>query len=280
MIDLLPILLACIGLGLLAGLLSGLLGVGGGFTTVPALNFLLPFAAVPSQHLMHVAIATSLSMMIANTVTAAWWRWRAGHLDLSLTGLLAIPVALGAVAGAVFADSLADWVLRWGFIGFVALVLIRSLYRRIRPKPQTQAPPPDAAADLPAAPIWFPYFFVTGITGAMAGGGAATLALPFLVARRYAIGQAAGQAAALSAIIGVAAAFTYAGVGGDAADLPPWTLGYLYLPALAGLIIGGQLGVPRGVALARRLSEAQQRAVFFAFLSVVLTAMVAKAVSS
>ncbi|GAB5470601.1 MAG: sulfite exporter TauE/SafE family protein [Rhodospirillales bacterium] len=271
------ILLGCLAAGLLSGSFAGLLGIGGGFTTVPVLNYLLPLAAVPDRHVMHVALATSLAVMIANTATAAWWRWRAGNLNPVLTATLAAPVALGALAGALFADGLADWVLRLGFIGFVAIVLLRALYLLARRKTRKpKAVTASSEASLPTIAFWAPYFWMTGVTGAMAGGGAATFTLPFLVARRYGMAQAAGQAAALSAVIGLVAAGTFALVGTAGGDLPPYSLGYLYLPAMAGLMVGGQIGVPRGVKLAQRLSDRQLRGLFLGFLGVVLLAMLGK----
>jgi len=273
--ELVLIIASCIAAGAVAGYFAGMIGIGGGFTTVPVLNYLLPIAAVPSASIMHVALATSLALMVVNTASAAWHRWRARSLTPSLLARLAGPVAAGAILGVVFADGLPDWVLRAGFIAFIAIAIYRGL-RRLR---RHTAPPPTVRPTegrLPRAWIWAPYFVLVGTVGAMAGGGAATLTVPFCVARRYSMQEAAGQAAALSAVIGLAGAASFALIADPPAAMPPFSLGYLYLPALAGLLAGGQVGVRRGVTDARRLSDRRLRQIFLGLLSVVLLAMSAK----
>ncbi len=217
--QLLLFLAVCVLAGALAGVLAGLIGIGGGFTTVPILNYLLPLAAVPERHVMHVAVATSLALMIVNTASAAWFRWRSGSLSPPLLASLALPVALGAVLGVLFADGLPDWVLRAGFTAFVAIALFRGVQSIWRPKrkPTPRAP---GQGSLPSPVVWAPYFMVTGMTGAMAGGGAATLTVPFMMLRRYSMQEAAGQSAALSATIGLAGAISFALLGQGPEAMP------------------------------------------------------------
>ncbi len=186
-------------------------------------------------------------------------------------GLLAGPVMLSALAGA-----LEDWILRLGFIVFISIVLLRGLKALLRPKPKT-APRARGNGTLPSPGRWAPYFFATGVVGAMAGGGAATFTLPFMAANRFSMQEATAQAAALNAAIGLVGASAYAVTGSSVAAMPPYSIGFLYLPALAGLIVGGQLGVPRGVKLAKGLTESGLRAIFLDFLTVVLLSMLAKA---
>lgn len=272
--ELLPIVGACVLAGALAGFFAGLIGVGGGFTTVPILNYLLPLAAVPDDEVMHAALATSLALMVVNTASAAWHRWRARSLSPPLFARLAVPVGCGAVLGVLFAGGLPDWVLRAGFAGFVGFAILRGLQRLRRPAPGPRGG--DREGSLPAAWVWVPYFVLTGVVGAMAGGGAATLTVPFVTARHYSMQEAAGQAAGLSAIIGLAGATTFVFLGAGPEGMPPWSLGYLYLPALVGLLAGGQLGVRRGVACAQRLSDRLLRTIFIGLLAAVLAAMLAK----
>jgi len=114
------VVLLCLLAGAIAGVFAGMLGLGGGLTTVPILNFVLPLAGVPEQRLMHAALAGSLVLMIVNTANAAYARWRHGHLDLRLFLRLAWPVFLGATIGVALADMTPDAILRFAFIGFIA----------------------------------------------------------------------------------------------------------------------------------------------------------------
>ena len=68
----LTILLIYLGLGVVVGILAGLLGVGGGLVIVPMVVFTLTWQGVPSQHLMHLALGTSLASIIFTSVSSFW----------------------------------------------------------------------------------------------------------------------------------------------------------------------------------------------------------------
>ena len=243
------IIAICVLAGAFAGMLSGLLGLGGGLTTVPILSFILPFAGVPQSRAMHVALATSLALMIANTSAAALTRYRHGDLDLRLFLRLATPVAMGAFLGVALANQVADLALRLFFIAFVLFAMartLRHLHRDTHGPDGSRAPGdrPRAIAGLPRGRVMVPYALVTGAVGALAGGGAATLMVPFLGQAGYSMQVAAAQSAGLSAVIGLFGAATYAVAGTAIADMPAGSLGYVFLPALAGLLLGGVVGVP------------------------------------
>ena len=121
--------------GLATGVVSGLFGVGGGLTVVPALVLALPYEGVAERYVMHLAIGTSLAVMVfANAVTTAW-RHRRGDLDWSVFRPLALLVALGGAIGAVIGDALDGTVLRWLFVGFIAFTIARDVWRHwLRPR--------------------------------------------------------------------------------------------------------------------------------------------------
>lgn len=272
------IIAICILAGAFAGILSGLLGLGGGLTTVPILSFILPFAGVPQSRAMHVALATSLALMIANTSTAALARYRQGDLDLRLFLRLATPVAVGAFLGVALANQVADLALRLFFIAFVLFAMARTLRHLHRDANRPEASREGGAQSsapptLPRDLVMVPYALVTGAVGALAGGGAATLMVPFLGQAGYSMQVAAAQSAGLSATIGLFGAVTYAVAGTTVADMPAGSLGYVYLPALAGLLLGGVVGVPLGVRIAKGTSDRVLRQGFLGFLAIVLVTM-------
>ena len=116
--------------GLAAGLVSGLFGLGGGLTIVPALAFALPLEGVNQKYVMHLAVGTSLVVMVVTALYTTVLRHRHGDLDWALFRRLAPRVVLGAVLGAICGDLLPGVALRVFFIAFVSTTTARALQRR------------------------------------------------------------------------------------------------------------------------------------------------------
>jgi len=263
--------------GVATGVVSGLFGVGGGLTVVPALVLALPYEDVPTRHIMHMAIGTSLAVMVFTAAVTTVWRHRRGDLDWPLLWRLAALVALGGAIGATIGDALPGSALRWMFVGFVALTIAREVWRHWLRPAKTSAPGRSASATTTAKRLSFTLHGVAaGVVGALLGVGAAVIVTPFLTRRGYSIQGASGLSATLSAIIGLAAGLGYILGGLNEVGLPQASLGYLYLPAFLGVAIGALAGSPLGVGLSHRLPDSAQRTLFILYLCVVLAVMVAR----
>jgi uncharacterized membrane protein YfcA len=107
-------------IGLAAGFLAGLLGVGGGVLMVPAMVLLLGFD-------QHVAQGTSLLVIIPAALTGSYTHYRNGRLVLRDAAFLAAGGVIGAVVGSVFALSMEDQLLRRLFAGFLLISGVRIL---------------------------------------------------------------------------------------------------------------------------------------------------------
>jgi uncharacterized membrane protein YfcA len=92
--------------------------------------------------------------------------------------------------------------------------------------------------------------------------GAATLTVPLLTWCSVSMRNAIGSASALAFPIAIAGTATYVASGLNAADLPPFTFGYVHLPALAGVAIASVIAAPAGAATSHRLPIAMLRKVF------------------
>jgi len=263
--------------GVATGLVSGLFGVGGGLTVVPALVLALPYEDVSARHVMHMAIGTSLAVMVFTAAVTTAWRHRRGDLDWPMLGRLAGLVALGGALGAGIGDALPGAILRWIFIGFVALTVVREIWRHwLRPAKES-APERSTPATTTAKRLSLTMHGVAaGVVGALLGVGAAVIVIPFLTRRGYSIQAASGAAAGLSAVIGLAAGLGYILGGLNETSLPRLTLGYLYLPAFLGVAVGALAGSPLGVGLSHRLSDGLQTALFVVYLCIVLAVMIVR----
>ncbi len=264
--------------GVIAGLVAGMFGLGGGLTIVPALAVALPLQGVAQMHVMHLAIGTSLAVMFFSAFYTTFLRSRHGDLDWLLLRRMVLPVALGTAVGAWAGGRLPGPALRVFFVGFVAYMIVFALRRHFSVTRAAESPAVDATgAVMPSRTSRLVAGFTTGLTGALLGAGAAIITVPYLRAAGYRIQSASGIAAALSAVIGIGAGAGYLLGGLGATGLPAAAIGYLYVPAFAGMTIGALLGSPLGIRISHRVPDTIQFWLFLAYLGVVLTAMIVRA---
>ena len=260
--------------GVVAGLVSGLFGLGGGLTIVPALTVALPLQGVGPEHVMHLAIGTSLAVMFFTALYTTVLRNRHGDLNWPLFWHLLPAVAFGTAVGAFAGGFLPGPILRVSFVGFVAYMLIRALHRHYRkPRNLGASDRSDSVPVMPSRVSRLVSGVTTGLTGALLGAGAAVITVPYLQAAGYRIQTASATAAALSAVIGIGAGAGYALGGLGVTALPAGAFGYLYLPAFAGMTAGALVGSPLGVRISHRMKEPTQFRLFLAYLTVVLISM-------
>jgi uncharacterized membrane protein YfcA len=251
-------LVAMLAVGALAGFLAGLLGIGGGIIIVAALVLLLPGVGVPREAVMHVALATSLTSIIATSISSSFAHWRRGSVIRPSLVRLAPGMLLGGWFGALVADQLdGDW-LRFGVAGF-CLIMAWQLARKPAPS-DTGAGVEPAGADL------MPWGVGIGVVSALVGIGGGSLTVPLLIAKGARAVRAVGTSAACGLAIAVASAAGFAWYGRDVDGMPAWSVGYVYLPAALAIAATSVLAAPYGVAAAHRIGGAWLKRVFAMFL--------------
>ncbi len=109
-------------LGLVAGVLSGLIGIGGGIIIVPALVLLFGLS-------QHQAQGTTLALLVPPIgILAAWTYYRQGNVNISIAVFIALGFIVGSILGARFAGALSDVVLKKIFGISLMLVAIRMIF--------------------------------------------------------------------------------------------------------------------------------------------------------
>lgn len=258
-----PIYLA---LGAVAGLLAGLLGIGGGLVLVAALAWLLPWQGVPPEAAMHAALASSLASIVLTAAASARAHHRRGSVLWPTVAWLAPGMMLGSWLGSRLAIALSGDVLRWGVAGYCVVVALELL----RPRPAT-------AAHATEAPRGVGYSLAgvgIGAVSAIVGIGGGSLTVPLLIWRGVAPVRAVGTSSACGVFIGLASAAGYA-MQAPAGALPlPGAVGYVYLPAAIGVALTSILAAPYGTRLAHALSADALRRVFAGFLLLVAAGFV------
>lgn len=249
-----------LGVGAAAGLLAGLLGVGGGLIIVAALAWLLPLRGFPADHVMHVALATSLASIVLTSLSSTRAHGKRGSVLWPSVAALAPGMVIGGLAGAQLASHMPSDVLRYVVAAYCLVAAAQLRYGQVRAGHA-------ASESAPAGPLLFGAGIAIGIFAAIVGIGGGSMTVPLLVWLGVVPVRAVGTSAACGFAIAVASAagFVYGGHSLGAA-LPAGSLGFVYLPAAAGIALASVLVAPLGVRLAHALSGAALKQVFAGFL--------------
>jgi hypothetical protein len=252
-------LLAYLTTGAAAGLLAGLLGVGGGLVIVPALAWLLAGLNVPEAHLMHLAVGSSLAAIIPTAMSSLLAHRRRGSVHWPAVQGLLPGIVAGALGGAWLARQVSSPGLATGFGVFEILVAMQ-LFFAVKPVAH-RALPGRGGMGLAGG--------IIGMASALLGIGGGTLTTPFLLWNGIDIRRAVGTAATCGLPIALAGAAGFAWSGWQPMAGQAWTTGFIYWPAVAGIVLASVPLAPLGARLAHHLPRARLQRVFALFLLLV-----------
>jgi uncharacterized membrane protein YfcA len=255
----LPLLFILIALAGVAGFLAGLLGIGGGLVLVPGLFFTFSALGFESDHLMHVAIGTSLATIMATGLSSA----RAHHLKGAVDINLIKRIAPGLVAGVVFGTYIASSVNSfWLQCFFIPALFVLAVLMLLRPGQKH-----NLQDGLPRWPVTLPISAGIGVVSSLMGIGGAALNVPFMSLCHVPVHKAIGSAAAMGIFIAIVGTIGFFIIGlEDGIILPPFTYGFINVLALVIIMPVTILMAPLGAAVAHRFSVARLRKIFAVFL--------------
>ncbi|MGM0560907.1 MAG: sulfite exporter TauE/SafE family protein [Pseudomonadota bacterium] len=249
--------LAMLGVGAFAGLIAGLLGVGGGIVIVPALYHVLALMDVSEAIRMHVAVGSSLAIIIPTSLISARSHYRREAVDVPLLKRWILPLLVGVIVGAVVAAYLNGNVLAAVFAVVALLVSIRMLRGE-----DTL----NLAESLPGEPIRSLLASFIGMVSTMMGIGGGTLTVPLLSACNYPIRRAVGTASAVGIVIAIPGAIGFLVSGQGIEGRPPLTIGYINLVAFCLIVPTTTLLAPYGARLAHTIKPGRLKIAFALFL--------------
>ena len=247
-----------IALGAFAGVLAGLLGVGGGLVIVPVLTFIFTAQHLPDAHILHLALGTSLASIMFTSVSSLRAHHLRGAVDWLVVRRISCGIMIGTFGGSWVAAQLSTRFLKGFFVAFLYYVAVQMLLN-IKPKPHRQLPGLTAMSGVGG---------LIGAVSSLVGIGGGSMSVPFLVWCNVAIHRAIGTSAAIGFPIALAGAIGYV-ANGLSAPLPPYSLGFVYLPALAGIAAASIITAPLGAKLAHSLPIDTLKK-FFALLLIVM----------
>ena len=254
-------------LGAAVGFAAGLLGIGGGMLLVPFMTMMLTAKHFPQEHVIHMAIATSLATIMFTSISSV----RAHHAHGAVLWHIVKLLAPGILAGA--------WIGPWigAKMNTQALALCFALFITFSATQMLLDKKPSPSHNLPRPPAMFAAGGVIGILAGLVGAGGGFVSVPFMTWSNVKIHNAVATSAALGFPIALAGTLSNIYFGMREPGLPSGSLGFIYLPALLVISLASVTTAPLGARTAHSLPVRSLKKVFALILYVLAAYMLFKA---
>lgn len=246
-------------IGILAGIIAGLLGVGGGIVTVPCLLVVFHYLGVQHDVIMQFAIGTSLAIMVFTSLAASYSHYKRQGIIFPVVWSMGIGIVIGSVLGAFIAKILTSYFLQIFFAVFEFLLGLRFLFpQKKREKDQH----------------CLPHFFTLSTIGCgvsiiatLLGLGGGIFTVPILTYFHVQIKKAIGTSSMLSFVISLAGSLAFAFLRTQSSTENHESFGFIHIKAFIIISIVSCLFAPLGVKLASKCSTNKLRVIFGVALS-------------
>ncbi len=269
LIPYLPLLALLMGIGAFAGILAGLLGVGGGIVLVPAFYYTFAGLGYESGELMQVCLATSLATIIFTSARSVTAHHRRGAVNWAILRAWAPGIVTGAAIGVLVTAGLRSATLQAVFGGLGFAIGLYMLFGNAAWRLAERMPGPGLTALL--SPL-------VGFLSVLMGIGGGSFAVPIMTLHGIAIHRAVATAAGFGFIIALPSVAGFFFVEVD--NAPPFSLGAVNLPAFLVVVAMTTLTAPLGARIAHALDPKPLKRVFGVFLTLVALNMLRKSFGS
>ena len=254
--------------GTAVGFAAGLLGIGGGMMLVPFLSMIFSAMSFDPAHIVHIAIATSLTTILFTAIASVRAHHKIGAIRWDIALLLTPGILIGSWVGPAIASMFNARMLSGFFAAFVGLSAIQ-LLKNTKPKPSRVLP--GKAGMLGAGS------FIGALAG-MVGAGGGFISVPYMIWCNVPVKNAVATSAALGFPIALAGSLSYIHAGWNAPGLPPGSLGYLYPPALFAVAAASVFTAPLGARVAHSIDTQALKKTFAVVLFILASYMAWRAV--
>jgi uncharacterized membrane protein YfcA len=266
--EFLPMLALILGIGAFAGLIAGLLGVGGGIVLVPAFYFAFEGLGYGPEGLMQICLATSLATIAVTSLRSLLAHHKKGAVDWPILKGWGPGIGLGAILGVVAASGLRGEVL---MVIFGVLGLAVGLYLALGRDSWRLGPQmPTGLGRALASPI-------LGFLSVLMGIGGGSFGVPLMTLYGVAIHRAVATAAGFGMLIAVPSVIAFLLVPGTTDNRPPFTVGQVNLVAFVVVVAMTLLTAPWGARLAHSMDPKPLKRVFAGFILIMALNMLRKA---
>ena len=250
--------------GAIVGFLAGLLGIGGGMTLVPILSALFVAQHFTPDHTVHLALGTAMASIVFTSSASVREHHRHGAVDWQIVKRMVPGMLLGALLSTVASGWIPQRALA---LAFAVIVYAGATQIFLGTKPAAQAAMPGPVAV-------FSVGTVIGVIAGLVSAGGTFLTVPFMLYCGVRMHTAIGTGAAIGIPVAVIGTVGYIISGWRIDQLPPWSAGFVYLPALALLVAASIITAPMGARAAHKLPVQTLRRVFACLLYALATKMV------
>ncbi len=264
------LILALALLGLTTGFLAGLLGIGGGMIMVPFITAILSGRGVPGDLAIKMAIASSMATIVFTSISSVRAHHKRGAVRWDLVRALAPGIVLGAGIGSLGVFSVLKGSSLALFFALFVSFSATQMFLDKKPAPTRQVP---GTAGLVGTGAFI------GLLSGLVGAGGGFVSVPFMTWCNVAIHSAVATSAALGFPIALANVAGYVISGFNLANLPPYSLGYIWLPALLVIASCSVFTAPLGAAAAHKLPVKRLKRVFASILYVLAAYMLYRGLS-
>lgn len=246
---------SCLALGTIVGFLAGLFGIGGGLIIVPSLVYLLPMAGVTPENLMSAALGTSFSTIVITAFSSAQRHHKLGNVDIQVSKYF-IPALMTSVFLAGLVISNLDAKLMSKIFAIMVLYLAARMLFSLKKTPQIK--PLTTQSTIVAGGV-------IGVLSSMAGIAGGAFIVPFLNSRGLEMKRAIGTSSFCGAFLGLSGTISFIASGWNV-EMPDYSLGYVYLPALFGITLTSYFTSKLGANAANVLPVATLKKAFAVLL--------------
>jgi len=249
--------------GAVAGLIAGLFGIGGGVVVVPMLVYVFSIADFPYELTMHLALATSMASIVFTSISSCYAHHRKGAVDWHVVKWITPGIVSGTFAGSFLVSISTTFHLKIFFVCFLYFVASQILFKNFERKKNV----------FPGVIGMSTVGSMIGLLSSFVGIGGGTMSVPFMRRCNSPLHKAIGTSAAIGLPIALSGAAGYVVYGLGNENLPQYSLGFVYLPALMWIIATSVLTAPFGVCLAHHLPVQRLKRLFALLLYCVATRM-------
>jgi uncharacterized membrane protein YfcA len=233
-------------------------------TLVPILSALFAAQALAAEHTVHLALGTAMASIVFTSSASVRAHHRRGAVDWGIVRRLAPGMVIGALLATLASGFISQRALALAFAAIVYAGATQMLF----------GGRPSASRGLPATPAMLAVGIAIGVICGLVSAGGAFLTVPFMLFCGVPVLTAIGTAAAVGIPVAVVGTVGFIASGWRVDGLPAATLGFVFLPALAALVVGSILTAPVGARLAHRLPVATLKRIFALLLFALATRMV------
>lgn len=255
--DLLPLGAALLGAGLIAGIIAGVFGVGGGAVLVPVFYQLFGHLGVDEAVRMHLCVGTSLGIIVPTSIRSFRGHLNKGAVDVAMLKSIGAAIIAGVALGSLLAAYVPAGGLKAIFAVAAFLIGVKMLLGREGWR---------LGDDLPGQPGLGFIGVAIGTLSTLMGVGGGVFGNTLMTLFGRPIHQAVATSSGLGVLISIPGVFGFMAAGWGAEGLPPLSLGYVSLIGVALVIPASVLAAPIGVRIAHAISHRRLEVAFALFL--------------